>query len=132
MMVSTELGYRLTARAARLQDRVESQVLALGVSGPEDKPTATDFESRPDPYTLGDGKLRTDLFEGSDNPLGRRRKGHVYFFQAVGENLCKIGRTSKSPQGRRKGLTGCPYALELLGCSKRLTPLMPNVLSTTI
>jgi len=43
-------------------------------------------------------------------------RGYIYFFQAVGENLFKIGRTSRSPQSRRRGLdTGCPFDLELLG-----------------
>lgn len=43
-------------------------------------------------------------------------KGYIYFFQAAGQNLFKIGRTSKSPQSRRRSLdTGCPYDLEILG-----------------
>src|SRR5207247_2329239 len=45
--------------------------------------------------------------QDSQSPEAATR-GYVYFFQAVGENLFKIGRTGKNPDIRRKALdTGC-------------------------
>ena len=49
---------------------------------------------------------------GDDRPV---RAGWIYFFEAVGQDLFKIGRTRKGPQTRAKASTMCPHDLNFLG-----------------
>lgn len=106
--IATELTFRHTRRAGRLQSSIETHL------GPSDIPA--------NPSALGQAEPEILVTQEHSILVGRHagggypwHEGCIYFFQAIGEDLFKIGRTSKSPLDRQKGLTGCPYELELVG-----------------
>jgi hypothetical protein len=106
--VAAELTFRHTRRAGRLQSSIETH---LGPSDVLANPSALG-QAEPEIFSTREHSVLVGRHAGRGYPW---HEGYIYFFQAIGEDLFKIGRTSKSPQSRRKGLTGCPYELELVG-----------------
>jgi Meiotically Up-regulated Gene 113 (MUG113) protein len=106
--VEAELSFRHTRRAGRLQSSLETRMRS--------------FDDLPRASGVGSTEAELSLTQENSVLIGKHagrgypwHGGCIYFFQAIGEDLFKIGRTSKSPLDRRKGLTGCPYELELVG-----------------
>lgn len=85
----------LRATQKRLAERVNQETIAP--QSETEQPSFSEFTRR--------------VF-GDDRPL---RAGWIYFFEAVGQDLFKIGRTRKGPQTRAKASTMCPHDLNLLG-----------------
>lgn len=106
--IATELTFRHTKRAGRLQSVIETRPESpRSLSSPRGMNS-----TKPQIFETQEHSILVGRHAGQGYPS---HEGCIYFFQAIGEDLFKIGRTSKSPLDRRKGLTGCPYELELVG-----------------
>lgn len=106
--VATELTFRHTRRAGRLQSSVQNRLSLFNTLSNQLAIVSTEQEAS----QTQEHSLLVGRHAGRGYPWN---EGCIYFFQAIGEELFKIGRTSKTPQSRLKGLTGCPYQLELVG-----------------
>jgi len=100
--VEHELRFRSSKRSIALR-RATQKRLAEG--GPERMPR----QRQPEEPTPSEFTKR--VFR-DERPA---KAGWIYFFEAVGQDLFKIGRTRKGPQMRAKASTMCPHDLNLLG-----------------
>lgn len=102
-LIERELCFRSSKRSIALLRSAQERLAGVENLERTSPPSATEQISR--------SEFTRRVF-GDERP---RTAGWIYFFEAVGQDLFKIGRTSKGPQTRAKASTMCPHDLNLLG-----------------
>lgn len=102
-LIEHELCFRSSKRSIVLRRAAQERL------GEGESPERIPPQSEPDDPTQSEFTKR--VF-GDERPA---KAGWIYFFEAVGQDLFKIGRTRKGPQMRAKASTMCPHDLNLLG-----------------